>query len=62
MTPWQHDVATIAHIDGSGVTINCPHCGNQHHHGRSVLGSGHVVAGCHKGFAICREYAVPAGR
>lgn len=59
MTPWQHAAATILHIDSTGVTINCPHCGGEHHHGRAVLGSHHVVAGCHTGFRICREYAIP---
>ena len=58
MTPWQHDVAPITRLDATGVTVTCPHCNSQHHHGRSVLGSKHVVAGCHRGFRLCREYAI----
>jgi len=62
MNPWLSGVAHILKLDATGVTVACPHCNGQHHHGRPVLGSNHVVAGCHKGFAICREYAVPSGR
>lgn len=58
MTPWLTGVAPIVKLDASGVLVACPHCAGQHHHGRAVLGSNHVVAGCHTGHRFLREYAI----
>jgi hypothetical protein len=62
---WATGVANVIAQDHTGVLIHCPHCGGRHRHAHRTVGSRHVIAGCHKGHSLCREYAVvgslPAG-
>jgi hypothetical protein len=55
---WATGVANVIRPTPRGVIIACPHCGLQHHHGRSMLGSRSVVAGCHAGPSRLREYRI----
>lgn len=56
---WQTGVANVERADARHVFVRCPHCSQTHVHGRAVLGSRNVVAGCHVGFTGCLEYVVP---
>lgn len=55
---WQTGVAEVVSNRGRSVTVNCPHCKKKHDHGKDVVGSNAVVAGCHLGWTRCREYRV----
>jgi hypothetical protein len=60
---FQHGVAKIIEVTRDNkVIVSCPFCGNKHSHSRQSLGSGEVVAGCHKGYNRCLSYAIPNGR
>lgn len=58
MIPWQTGVAEVVASNAHHVTVRCPHCGGTHQHGPAAVGSNSIVAGCHRGFARCREYRV----
>jgi hypothetical protein len=55
---WETGVAEVTSSRGRTVTVACPHCPESHDHDRDVVGSNAVVAGCHKGWNVCREYRV----
>ncbi|MGE2733835.1 hypothetical protein [Mycolicibacterium vaccae] len=59
MIRWQTGLAEVTTVNGKHITVDCPHCGKQHQHNRAVLGSYHVVAGCHAGHGRLREYRIP---
>lgn len=54
--PRQTGLAEIVAFNGGTVTVKCCHCGRLHQRARSMVGSRHVVAGCHRGHGQCREY------
>ena len=56
---WDYGTAKVLGVRRDCVTVLCPHCNRHHQHPRLSLGSREVVAGCHKGFTICRSYAIP---
>lgn len=58
MSTWVTGVAEVIGTSPRGVIVKCPHCGDTHAHARSMVGSNHVVAGCHTGYTRCREYRV----
>lgn len=55
---WHTGVAEVISTDGPKVTVACPHCTGTHTHPRNFIGSRHVIAGCHAGPGLLREYAV----
>lgn len=59
VTPWLIGVAQIVRTHEAKVIVDCPHCGEQHEHGRGMIGSRQVIAGCHTGWSRCRLYAIP---
>jgi hypothetical protein len=57
MTPrWATGVAEVIDQTAGTITVHCPHCNHQHTHGRGMLGSHSIVAGCHAGPTRLREY------
>ncbi len=61
MIPWRGGLAEVVEVKGRHITVSCPHCGRKHQHGRQMLGSRSVVAGCHAGPRTLREYRIPEG-
>lgn len=59
MIRWQGGLAEVVEVKGATIVVACPHCGLQHTHGRQMLGSRNVVAGCHAGPRRLREYRIP---
>lgn len=57
-TRWATGIAEVTAANGRTITVKCPHCKGTHQHGRGVLGSHSVVAGCHAGWSRCREYRI----
>ena len=55
---WQTGVAEVISSQGRTITVRCPHCPETHNHGKDVVGSKSVVAGCHNGANLVREYAI----
>lgn len=55
---WATGIAEVVSIRGALVTVACPHCGLKHVHGRGMLGSRSVAAGCHAGPNRLREYRI----
>ena len=55
---WATGIADVIRHTPRGVTVHCPHCNQQHEHGRGMLGSNHVAAGCHAGPTRLREYRI----
>lgn len=55
---WSTGVAEVIAVDVRMVTVACPHCGKSHSHGRGMLGSRSIAAGCHAGWSRCREYRI----
>ena len=58
MSDWATGVAEVVRTAARNVVVKCPHCGKEHEHARSSVGSNSVVAGCHTGFTRCREYRI----
>lgn len=55
---WSSGVAEVIGVDGRSVMVACPHCAQTHSHGRGMLGSRSIAAGCHAGWSRCREYRI----
>lgn len=56
---WVSGVAEVVATHARGVvTVKCPHCKRTHRHGRDMLGSKSVAAGCHVGYRRCLEYRI----
>lgn len=58
LAQWTTGVAEVIASTGRTITVRCPHCGKDHTHGKDVVGSRSVVAGCHTGWTRCLEYRV----
>lgn len=59
---WEGGTAQVVKVAGSAVLVQCPHCGGEHRHERRAMGSGAVLAGCHRGPGQCRTYEIPRDR
>lgn len=55
---WASGVAEVVRHVARGVIVKCPHCGGRHQHGRSMVGSRSIAAGCHAGPGRLREYRI----
>ncbi|OYN80433.1 hypothetical protein [Mycolicibacterium sphagni] len=55
---WLSGVAEVVSVSGKHVNVKCPHCAKTHQHGRGMLGSKAILAGCHAGWSRCREYRI----
>ncbi|MCK0174770.1 hypothetical protein [Mycolicibacterium sp. F2034L] len=55
---WETGTAEVVAVNARGILVACPHCDATHEHTRGVLGSRAVVAGCHTGHSLLREYAI----
>ncbi|MEX3644473.1 hypothetical protein ABFW11_03050 [Mycolicibacterium porcinum] len=51
-------MAEVIRKTARGVIVNCPHCKGRHQHGRGMLGSRAIAAGCHAGPGRLREYRI----
>lgn len=57
-TGWASGVAEVVSHDAMSVWVSCPHCGKEHRHGKTMVGSNAIASGCHAGYSRCRQYRV----